>query len=106
MAVALKYVHESGIIHGAVRPSNILIDNEQHPVLSDFSSAKIVGDGSELEQPILQELSCRYDAPETRDGDFSAASDIYSWAMSAVEIISGRKDKFIASILWGFTENR
>ncbi|XP_003460779.2 serine/threonine-protein kinase MARK2-like isoform X2 [Cavia porcellus] len=36
---AVQYCHDSGVIHGDLKPANILMDREGHPKLSDFGFA-------------------------------------------------------------------
>lgn len=43
LATALAYLHERGVVHGDIKPSNILIADDGRPVISDFGIAKDYG---------------------------------------------------------------
>ncbi len=64
---AMAYAHERGIVHGNLKPANILIDNEGGPMLSDFWIAGVLNNG----RPSLTRSSeilgtIAYLAPERR----------------------------------------
>ncbi|KAG8891232.1 hypothetical protein FRB99_003764 [Tulasnella sp. 403] len=91
----LQYLHSQNIVHGGLRPVNILIGNNGHAVLSDFSLAKPMGDD---EAPAVNTQSnaetddYRYQAPEIINGGaMEPASDVYSWSMTALEVLSQKK---------------
>jgi serine/threonine protein kinase len=39
---AMAFVHDHGIVHNAIRPSNILLSHDGRPVLSDFEQSKFL----------------------------------------------------------------
>ena len=73
---ALSYLHEKGLVHGRVRPSNILAVGDQLKLSSDQ-----VRSASEL-RPVGSRYE--YDAPETPLGTLSPASDVWSLGMTLV----------------------
>ncbi len=88
MAGALDAVHSAGIIHGDVKPANMMVDAEQHLTLMDFGA----GD----EQPEGQAQSTSGSgtpalmAPELfADGCASTASDIYALGVSLFWLLTG-----------------
>ncbi|KAG8899975.1 hypothetical protein FRC01_010309, partial [Tulasnella sp. 417] len=90
IAQGLRYLHSQDIIHGSLRPSNILIQDDGRAVLSDFTRAKIATPDAKNTQANPQVNAFRYQAPEfILDQPISSASDVYSWAMTALEIITG-----------------
>ncbi|KAG8949039.1 hypothetical protein FRC04_009113 [Tulasnella sp. 424] len=90
IALGLRYLHNQGIIHGSLKPSNILVQDDGHAVLSDFSLAKLATPDAKNTQTNPQVNVFRYQAPEViLDEPISKASDVYSWAMTALEIITG-----------------
>ncbi|KIO26934.1 hypothetical protein M407DRAFT_73928 [Tulasnella calospora MUT 4182] len=90
IAQGLQYLHDQGIIHGSLKPSNILVQDNGSAVLSDFSLAKIATPDAKNTQTNPQVNVFRYQAPEViLDQPISKASDVYSWAMTALEITTG-----------------
>ncbi|XP_054792601.1 uncharacterized protein LOC129298241 [Prosopis cineraria] len=85
----LKYLHDINIIHGSIKPSNILLTHEFEPLLGDFG----LGKGKlELKSHKDKNVSSEYTAPEYLEkGKLSTKTDVYSFGVVLLELISGRR---------------
>jgi predicted ATPase/class 3 adenylate cyclase len=91
---ALKYVHNEGILHRDINPSNIFISSDGHAKLMEFGIAtKIQSEENEKINLDLIEGSLTYMSPE-RTGRtsyvVSDSSDLYSLGISFYEMLSGK----------------
>jgi len=91
---ALQHVHEQGVVHRDVKPDNILLRNDELPVLADFglSSRQASGSGREILQ-IMPQFSGTpaYMSPEQIRGEHvDARSDLYSFGCMLYELVVGR----------------
>lgn len=83
----LKYLHDEGMVHGALRPSNVLINKDHEAILSDCALVKKVWLDSTGTTSVVD---TRYQAPEVDDqAAMSPPGDVWSWAMTSVEVVSG-----------------
>lgn len=85
---ALKYLHSQGIVHGDIKPGNLMIDSRRRVKLGDFGLARRVAD----DKGSLLKGTTRYMAPESVSedfGDVGPASDLYSLGFSAYELMCG-----------------
>jgi len=94
---ALAAVHALSMSHRDLKPENIMLqslsDGTEAVKLIDFGIAKIERSRSEPgTTTVMLAGTVRYMAPEQFDGDNSAASDIFSLALVACEMLSGFPD--------------
>jgi len=96
-ADALQYAHDQQIIHRDVKPSNFLIrsnkENEDYPdlLLADFGLAKFSTMTSSVSRATRGNYGTPiYMAPEHWDGKPVHATDQYSLAVMAYELLTGR----------------
>lgn len=94
-AKGLEYLHDKAdppVIYRDFKSSNILLDEEYHPKLSDFGLAKLgpTGDKSHVSTRVMGTYG--YCAPEyAMTGQLTVKSDVYSFGVVFLELITGRK---------------
>ena len=85
---ALSMLHTSNVIHGDIKPSNLMVDRLGRVKLGDFGLARRVAN----DQGSYLKGATRYMAPElvaAQFGPVGPASDLYSLGFAAYELLCG-----------------
>lgn len=91
LAQALDAAHASGVLHRDVKPSNVLIDSHGRALLADFGVALAANAMTRLTTTGAVVGTPGYMAPELAMGEHATpASDRYSLAVLAYELVTGR----------------
>ena len=88
IASGLSFAHSRGIIHADLKPSNILLDNNDKPKICDFGIARSPAEDSDSPQLFATAL---YVAPERVEGrPASVPSDVYGLGLVLYEMLVGK----------------
>ncbi|KAG9088161.1 hypothetical protein FRC06_002198 [Ceratobasidium sp. 370] len=104
IALGIQYLHHRTpdvVVHASVRGENVLIKDDESACLGGFCLSKVVS----LETATAltgNNFQCRWMAPELfrKPRQLAAACDVWSWAMTALELISGQEPYYSIRVDW------
>jgi hypothetical protein len=85
--LGMKYLHSRNIVHGALSPSNILLDENYMVKISDYGLCKLWRSGIMM----VRENISIYAAPEMfSSGKITRKSDVFSFGLILYELLTGK----------------
>jgi serine/threonine protein kinase len=101
VATTLDTAHEHGLVHGDVKPSNVLVDASENASLTDFGLTRSLQEAGRLEDPLQGTVD--YIAPEQIEGaEVDHRADQYSLGCLLYECLIGeppfRRDSDAATV--------
>lgn len=109
---SIAYMHTKGVIHRDLKPENVLLDRDMHVKITDFGTAKILGneskpngtnnasagdtpgdptDGFETDRAVSFVGTAEYVSPELlRDKNACKSSDLWAFGCILFQLIAGR----------------
>ncbi|BAT15337.1 Os11g0694200 [Oryza sativa Japonica Group] len=88
-AKALSYMHSSSLMHGDVKPANILLDDNLNPKVSDFGSSELI-----LKFKHVCVDKNYVDPVCILTNKYTMESDVYSYGVVLLELITRKRAKY------------
>ena len=91
-ARAVAAMHAAGVLHRDLKPLNILLGENDEPMVADFGLARRADDESDLTDTGLPVGTRQYMAPEQTHGrhtDYTPACDVWALGVTLYEVLTG-----------------
>ncbi|XP_051220872.1 wall-associated receptor kinase 2-like [Lolium perenne] len=92
-ADGLAYIHSktnNEILHGDVKPANILLDDNFSPKIADFGLSRLLARDTKHTELVIGDIKYM-DPTYQKEGLLTGKSDVYSFGVVLLELISRRK---------------
>lgn len=103
IAKGLLYLHRDSpqlIVHGDIKPENILLDEKLNPKIADFDISKLFPEDTTHVTTLEPKVTYGYVAPEYATfGKSSPKADVYSFGVVLLELVTGKNKLFLDKIL-------
>ncbi|MEO1163456.1 MAG: serine/threonine-protein kinase [Chloroflexota bacterium] len=92
IADALTFAHERDILHRDVKPSNVIIDTDGKPYLTDFGLARLASSGESTMSADMLLGTPHYISPEQARGTkvLDGRTDVYALGVMVYEMLVGK----------------
>jgi serine/threonine protein kinase len=96
IVLGMNYLHNCNVIHGLLKPSDLLVDRDYRVKITDFATTKM----EEMKMTKASQIgSSRYTAPEVYEDDYVRTQkiDVFAFGFILFELLSG-SEAFPASM--------
>ncbi|KAG0700333.1 hypothetical protein DFH29DRAFT_1056138 [Suillus ampliporus] len=103
----MVYLHNENVLHGDLKASNVLVDDNGRCVISDFGQSEMKSEASRRSGKPITNGTLRWQAPELLKGatKLTAATDVYAFSICCIEILGmgdlpyGHRDDALVALL-------